>query len=255
MTGRTRPTTTAAHPGPLWERPEPLSRDRSSHLTREEIAAAAFAIAENENLAAVSVKRVAGRLGLPAARLQNYLADRGDLLDLMVEIALGEVAVVSESLAWQVQVWHLAHAIRDEVRRRPWLAGLLGLRAASGPNGLRFTERCLRATIGADVDVSTAAQCVETMLTFVCSSVRPGPSATAVATPDRAADTARYLAGQISADTFPLLAQLIQHPTSMTADELFDAGLSWMLAGMATGFREVNSDLARTSGTDVAPDP
>jgi AcrR family transcriptional regulator len=229
-----------------------MSRDRSSLLTRREIAAAAFAVAEAENLQSVSIKRVAGRLGIPALRLEGYLADRSELLDLMVDEALGEVEVagIPETADWRSQLWQIASALRGAVQRRPWLSGLLGLRAPSGPNGLRFTERCLQAMAFLGPDIATAAQCVESVIVFVCGSVRPD----SVAVPSRPrtapAALAAYLAAEVTPETYPRLAQLLSSPSALSSDDAFAAGLTYLLSGMATEL----ADLARLTDPSLKPE-
>lgn len=245
-TGATEPA------GSVWERRLPMSRDRTSVLTRHEVAAAAFAVAETENLQAVSIKRVAGRLGIPAVRLQNYLADRSELLDLMVDEALGEIDIdsVLDSASWQVQLWQIAHAVRAGVQRRPWLSGLLGLRAPSGPNGLRFTERMLAATSGLGVDIASAAHCVQAVLSYVCGSVRPDAvsAPTGQASP---AALAAYLATQVTPDRFPMISKLFDNAAAITGDEAFDTGLTYLLAGMAVDLTDVRDSLLRSVAQDA----
>ncbi|SHF80689.1 transcriptional regulator, TetR family [Jatrophihabitans endophyticus] len=248
----THPFPEPTPPGSLWDRQPPRSRDRSSVLTREEIAAAAFAVAEVESLPAVSVKRVAGRLGIPGVRLQHYLTDRAELLDLMVDVALGEVERWNENADWPVQLWQLAHAVRETVRRRPWLSGLLGLRAPSGPNGLRFSERTIAAMNSAGVDVHTAARCLETVLVYVCGSVRPEAVSATARGGAGAADVASYLAAQLTEDSFPLLTRLVANPSALTPDEVFDTGLGYLLGGMAAGLAADVGDLDAAAGAGVA---
>jgi AcrR family transcriptional regulator len=232
-------------PGSLWQRQPPMSRDRTTVVTRREIAAAAFAVAEAENLQAVTVKRIAGRLGLPAPRLEGYFADRTELLDLMVDEALGEaeVASVAAGQDWRVQLWQIAHALRALVQRRPWLAGLLGLRAPSGPNGLRFTERCLEAVVGLGEDIATAALCVEAVIVYVSGSVRPEAARGVPSGRTAPGAIAEYLAEEVSPETYPMLAQLLARPSGLTADEVFDTGLTYLLNGMATDRRELRAFL------------
>jgi AcrR family transcriptional regulator len=218
---------------PLWQRETPVGRDRRTQLSPEQIAHTAFAVAEVESLQAVSIKRIATRLGIPAPRLQGYLADRSELLDLMVDVALGEIDFGDGSGDWHARLQQLARVTRGAVARHPWLSGLLGLRAPSGPNGLEFTEQALRAVDGLGLDIATMARCVDAVLTFVCGSVRPtgvsGPGASRSAAPALAA----YLAEAVSPESFPALHRLLDEGASMSGDESFEAGLAYLLDGMA----------------------
>ena len=66
--------------------------------TREEIAAAAIALADAEGIAAVTMRRVAAAIGLTAMSLYNYLPRKDDLYDLMLDTALGELDLDTTAL-------------------------------------------------------------------------------------------------------------------------------------------------------------
>src|SRR6476619_4274707 len=104
----------------IWMRPENAATGRPAGYSRDEITAAAVAIADREGLDAVSMRRVAARLGTGAASLYRYLKSREDLLDI------GEQA-------------------RAIMRRHPLLPPLLTTRPVLGPNGLVILEHVLEA--------------------------------------------------------------------------------------------------------------
>lgn len=52
-------------------------------LTREQIVAAAFAVLDEHGLDGLTMRRVAGRLGVQAAALYWHVSDKADLLDEM----------------------------------------------------------------------------------------------------------------------------------------------------------------------------
>src|SRR5437763_6011780 len=77
------------------------NRDTASpHDQQQEIAAAAVAIADREGLDAVSMRRVAARLGTGAASLYRYLESREDLLDLMVDATGAEYVFTAPTGDW-----------------------------------------------------------------------------------------------------------------------------------------------------------
>lgn len=220
----------------LWERPLPISRDRSARLTREEVAHAGFAIAETENLQAVSPKRVASRLGVPATRLETYLASRDDLLDLMLDIAFGEIDMpaarsTDDAADWRTELTEIALATHATARRHPWLVQLIGTRPPTGPNGLRYTERMLAAVGGVGLDISTMAECVNAMLAFVCgyAQIEPGQSR---ATNGHGHQDAQYLAEVVAGPGYPNLARLFTEAANLTSEDAFSSGLTYLLDGI-----------------------
>src|SRR5690242_854211 len=80
-----------AGPAPLiWTQPPPPPRQRS--LGREEIVAAAIALADEAGPAALTMKAVAGRLGpYSAMALYRYVHSKEGLVDLMLDTATAEV--------------------------------------------------------------------------------------------------------------------------------------------------------------------
>jgi AcrR family transcriptional regulator len=76
---------------PVWERPEPLTRPAPAPLSRELIVRAAIAIADDDGLAAVSVRKVAAALDAGPMRLYGYLSTKDELLELMVDAVYGEI--------------------------------------------------------------------------------------------------------------------------------------------------------------------
>src|SRR5919199_3069026 len=78
-------------PGPIWTRPEP--GQRKPRFTREQLAAAALAIADEEGLDAVTMRRVADALGAGTMTLYHYVQSKDELLILMADAMMGELLV------------------------------------------------------------------------------------------------------------------------------------------------------------------
>lgn len=221
----------------IWERPEPAGRGATPPPGREQIVAAAFEIADKEGLHAVSVKRVASKLRMPAPRLEAYLSSREDLLDLMLDGAFGEIEPADEGSDWRSRLRAIAHATQVTAQRHPWLRLLAGTRTPCGPNGLRHSERALAAVDGIGLDASTMTQVVNTVLAYVYGYVQlelveHPRKADADAEADRRAQTARYLVEQVQAGDYPTLARVFSD-ASLSAADAFESGLEYVLDGIA----------------------
>ncbi|MBV9593736.1 MAG: TetR/AcrR family transcriptional regulator C-terminal domain-containing protein [Actinobacteria bacterium] len=237
----TKKTASPRPPGPdaastaVWQRALSVYPGRPTP-TATEIAVKGFEVADAEGLAAVSVKRVAGRLGLPATRLASYLLDQDDLLDLMLDAAIGEVDLSTDrELPWDVQLTALAVATRALVTKHAWLATLLVSRPLAGPNGLAYTERALAALSPLDADVVTKAKCVNSVLALVCGYVRGEASSRhrAVNGAGRGAALAAYLTSTVDDERYPNLAILFAQPGELSSDAAFADGLADLLRGIA----------------------
>jgi AcrR family transcriptional regulator len=218
----------------LWERELPASRNRSTRLTPGEVAQAAFQIAESESLWGTSVKRVANRLGVPALRLEHYLASREDLFDLMLDQALAEIELPDQDAqrGWRPQLRELAEATYALASRHPWLVELIA-RPPSGPHGLRFLERALACFDGSALDVRSAALAFNAVLAFVCGSVRVETRSSAARRGGAGRDEADYLNDAVAGPDYPRLAALFDDVTDVTLERSFTQGLDYLLDGIA----------------------
>src|SRR6516164_2679231 len=131
--------------GVIWMRPEHAATGRPARRSREEITAAALAIADRDGLDAVSMRRVAADLGTGAASLYRYLQTRDDLLDLMIDAAGAEYAFTAPTGDWLTDLLDIGEQARAIMRRHPWLPPLLTTRPVLGPNGLVLLEHGLEA--------------------------------------------------------------------------------------------------------------
>jgi AcrR family transcriptional regulator len=142
--------------GPIWMRPERAATGRPPQHSRDEITAAAIAIADGKGLDAVSMRRVAADLGTGAASLYRYLDTREDLLDLMIDATGAEYVITAPTGDWLADLLDVGEQARAIMRRHPWLPPLLITRSVLGPNGLTLLEHVLEAL--ASHPASTAAK-------------------------------------------------------------------------------------------------
>jgi AcrR family transcriptional regulator len=134
----------------VWLREEPHAR-RPSH-SRAEIAAAALAIADAEGFEAVSMRRVAQRLGAGTMTLYHYVRNKDELVALMVDAVMGELLVPAGELPaeWRPALTQIALRTRDAFRRHRWTLDRLG-DGRPGPNAMRHFEQCLQAVGALDL--------------------------------------------------------------------------------------------------------
>ncbi len=138
----------------IWMREEPNAR-RPAH-TRAEIAAAALEIADPaEGFEAVSMRRVAQKLGAGTMTLYHYVANKDELITLMFDAVMGEVLVAEEELEadWRRAMTEIATNSLRAFQRHRWAFDHFG-DGRPGPNGLRHFEQSLRAVDGLDISAA-----------------------------------------------------------------------------------------------------
>jgi AcrR family transcriptional regulator len=136
---------------PIWARPAPGTRRPS--LSRELIATTALEIADSEGFEAVSMRRIAQKLGAGTMTLYHYMRTKDDLLALMDDAIIAEALVPEGELPgdWREALATIARRSRDAFLRHPWaFFALQGARM--GPNSLRHVEQSMAAVATAPLD-------------------------------------------------------------------------------------------------------
>ena len=139
---------------PIWARPEPGAR--RPRFSREQIAAAALAIADAEGFDAVSMRRVAAELGAGTMTLYHYVRTKDELVALMDDVLMGTALVPGGEIPadWRAALTLVAHRTRQAMAQHPW--ALVSLRdARMGPNAMRHFEQSLAALREVDLDYAS----------------------------------------------------------------------------------------------------
>jgi AcrR family transcriptional regulator len=103
----------------LWglrEKPQ-----RRSGLSIDAVVEAAIALADEDGLAAVSMARVAKRLGFTTMALYRHVESKDALLLLMVNQAAAAPPPPVEGEAWRPALERWCSALRDGLARHPWV--------------------------------------------------------------------------------------------------------------------------------------
>src|ERR1035437_6355843 len=77
-----------------------LSAKPRTPLSRERVLRAARALADVEGTESLTMRRLGQELGVEAMSLYNHVADKGDILDGIVDLVFGQIAVPSDRADW-----------------------------------------------------------------------------------------------------------------------------------------------------------
>lgn len=117
--------------GTVVRSPDPPTRATRSidrGLTRERIVAAAMTHADEEGLGAVSIRRLAGELGVAPMSMYHHVAGREELEHLMVRTAFLVNPLPSPAPdGWRARLEVVYRLQWRLYRRHPWLAELLSV--------------------------------------------------------------------------------------------------------------------------------
>ncbi|MEU4380948.1 TetR/AcrR family transcriptional regulator [Micromonospora echinofusca] len=118
-------------------------------LTMQQVVAAGIRVAEADGLAAVSMNRVAGELGVGTMSLYRYVSAKTDLLELMADTGYGDPpAPRGPDEGWRPALARWAHANVAAIHRHPWIRQIPIGGPPMGPNGVRWMEQGLAALRG-----------------------------------------------------------------------------------------------------------
>jgi AcrR family transcriptional regulator len=143
----------------------------SPTLSRAEIVDAAIAVADTEGSDAVSMRRIAQVLRAGTMSLYWHVANKEQLLDLMMDVLIGEFDVPEPSGDWREDLRTQARRERATLLRHAWVMDFLGGRPPLGPNTLLHLDRQLAALDGLGLDVAAAMNILGTVQTYVMGSV------------------------------------------------------------------------------------
>jgi AcrR family transcriptional regulator len=132
----------------LWRDQKRPSRGPRPGLSVDRVVAAAIELADAEGLAALSMRRVAERLGVGTMSLYTYVPAKAELLDLMLDTVLAEVARPDPAGGWRAGLELRAREDWALFHRHPWILQISPSRSLLGPNETDLYEATMRVVAG-----------------------------------------------------------------------------------------------------------
>jgi AcrR family transcriptional regulator len=121
---------------------------------------AALAIVDEGGPSALSIRAVAGRLGVNPNAIYTYVASRAALEREVVEwvLADSDIAALGGPAPWRTRIVDYAVSLRESLLRHPAAALLMMTAPMNGPSALRVGEGVIEALVEAGVTQSDAAR-------------------------------------------------------------------------------------------------
>ena len=117
-------------------------------LSRERVILEGVALADENGIGTLTMRRLADRLQVEPMSLYHHVANKDEILDGMVDVVFREIELPREGAEWKTAMRDRARSARDALRRHPWAIGRMESRANPGPATLRHHDAvigCLRA--------------------------------------------------------------------------------------------------------------
>jgi AcrR family transcriptional regulator len=201
-------------------------------LNRDRILRTALHLADAGGIEALSMRKLAQELGVQAMSLYNHVANKDDLLDGMVDLVVGEIAVPDLTLEWKTAMRRRAISAYQVLSRHPWAIMALMSRINVGPAMLRYID----ATLGCLKEAGFSYELADHAWNAIDSHIY-GFTLQELNFPLEAADyseTAGQFVDQIPAAQYPYMNHLTQLVIAGTYDGLheFEFGLELLLNGL-----------------------
>ncbi len=135
-------------------------------LTRERIARAALELVDREGLDAFSMRRLAGELDAGTMTLYGHFADKRELLDAVIDVAVAERELPKLTGTWREQARQLILHTREMLRRHPGVVEIWSRQPVVGAVGLRWVEAALEALEAAGFQTAEAVKAFRLLVTY-----------------------------------------------------------------------------------------
>jgi AcrR family transcriptional regulator len=198
-------------------------------LTKERVIAAAVKCADADGIDALSMRKLATRLGYEVMSLYNHVANKDEILDEILDDVVAKIELPSLGAKWKPALRATAVSAHRVLGEHPW-AVALWWRSNLKPARLTLMDsmlRCLR-----DGGFTTAAACRSfhaVMLHFVgftAQQIDVGSNA------DDLSEFAGDFLRQLPVDRYPHFAEHVQHHIDDDTGGDFEFVLDLILDGL-----------------------
>lgn len=229
----------------LWGRSDRRPRGPEQALSLERIVAAAIEIADAEGIQALSMARLAERLGCAPMSLYRHVTNKEELQVFMMDTAPGKPPVIDLATRdWRGGLERWARALQAVYYRHPWILQVASGRPPLEPGQLAWLDSGLRTLGVTSLRPDEKLSVILLVLNYVRGEAQinsvllQSNTRSEADNRDREAWYARTLARLIDATRFPALAALSAAGTFDPRDgdpggaARFDFGLARILDGV-----------------------
>jgi AcrR family transcriptional regulator len=179
------------------------SRGRKQRLSVDQIVDAAIALADEDGLEALSMRRVAQRVGLGTMSIYTYVESKNQLVELMLDQVTSQLPRHDTSGTWRERMARTAHDDLEGYLRHPWMLQVDATRPPLGPGTSDWYEYVLAPLDGVGLSDLEMDAAIATLGALVQATAR-----SSVAT-----DRARTVSGQTDEEwwqaNLPVLDQVM----------------------------------------------
>jgi AcrR family transcriptional regulator len=198
-------------------------------LSRERVARAALAYLDSHGLDGLSMRRLAGELGVGTMTLYHYFPSKRELLDAVVEIAFADEKLPPLEGSWRDRLRSLSRAGRAALSRHPSLVAIRARQPILQADALRFSELGLGILEEAGFEREEAVKAFRLLFTYTLGFAILSPETAE----KEARGSARAALAALPPEYYPRLSEAVDEAAeAMAGDAVFDYGLERILDGL-----------------------
>jgi AcrR family transcriptional regulator len=211
-------------------------------LSRERVLDAAIRLADEGGIESLTMRRLARDLGVEAMSLYNHVANKGDLVDAMVDLVVSEIELPATSDAWDVAVRECAISAHEVLLRHPWSCSLVMSSTSTSivrNARVRYMEwllgRLREAGFSPELTYHAYHALDSHILGFTLWELGHSGAANAIRGDKDLADFAASFVRELRAADYPYLAEHAEQHVAAFGDEgtsEFEFGLDLILDGL-----------------------
>lgn len=201
---------------------------REGRLNRDRVIEGALELIDEEGLNALSMRRLAEKLGVKPMTLYSHVSDKDDLIDGVVVRVLEEVELPAADGAWDEAVREAFASYRQALLRHPHVVPIIMRRPARDAEAfLAVLNYSLGLLMRGGLDARAALNAHRILTAFTTGLV-----ITEVSEPDPRANPILLWAQLVSPDRFPQVFAAMPHMLKGQMDETFNAGLELIIRSL-----------------------
>jgi AcrR family transcriptional regulator len=222
----------------LWFNPPDQGESSRRQLTRERVVAEALTVISTHGAQALSMRGLAGRLGVVPGALYRHVRSKEQLYDLVLDAVLAEVDCQADPAEpWAAQVAALAQRLRAVLENHPGIAALVKAHDPVSPASLALAEAFLAPLQSAGLSSRQAALAFRLVYDYTVGFSLGDPTSPGerrLRDPATRRELHAFLRS-LPASRFPILAAHGPDAWANDRDERFRAGLDTLLRGLQAG--------------------
>jgi AcrR family transcriptional regulator len=203
-------------------------------LSRERVLRTAVALADEQGLEWLSMRKLGQALGVEAMSLYHHVANKEDLVDGMIDLVFAEIELPSPEDHWKAGMRARALSARQVLGRHRWANGLMESRRAPGPANLRHHDSVIGYLRGAGFPLALVAHAYSALDSYIYGFAM-AELMLPLGTPEQTAEVAQAILARFPVEEYPHLAEFtVEHVLQPGYDyaEEFEFGLDLLLDGI-----------------------